>query len=83
MLQFSIALLFAFAGIASLAVISQALRRAWNEVGALRRAIAECETVQPATFRTYERRARPALRIIPGAKTRHPAAATCGLRAAA
>lgn len=86
MLQLSIALLFAVAGMASVAVVGQALRRAWTAVGELRSALAECETVQPAVVRTYaiERHAaRPALRVIPGARTRRTASAPCGLLVAA
>ena len=87
MLQFSIALLFAAAGLVSLAVVGQALRRAWAVTGDLRRALAECETAQAATVRTYaiERRpAPPVLRIIPGVKTpRTASAAPCALPVAA
>ena len=86
MLQLSIALLFAAAGLASVAVVGQALRRAWSAVGELRRALAECETVQPALVRTYaiERRtAPPVLRVIPGARTLRTASAPCALPVAA
>jgi hypothetical protein len=88
MLQLSIAVLFAFSGFISLAVIAQTLRRAWSAAGELRAALAECDTVQPVVLRTYaiERRVvvPAAARFIPAARTRRMvAAAPCALRAAA
>ncbi len=85
-MQLAIALLFAFAGIASLAVVGQALRRAWSAAGELRAALAHCEEVQTVTVRTlsFERRpAPPVLRIIPGAKARRTVRAPCALPVAA
>jgi hypothetical protein len=86
MLQLSIALLFAVAGLASAAVVGQVLRRAWSAAGELRRALAECEAVQPAVVRTYAiewRAAPPVLRVISGARTYRTAPAPCALRVAA
>lgn len=86
MLQLAIALLFAFAGVASLAVIGQALRRAWSAAGELRTALAQCDEVQAATVRTlsFERHpAPPVLRIIPGAKAPRTVMAPCALPVAA
>jgi hypothetical protein len=87
MLQLSIALLFVFAGVASLAVVAQVLRRAWSAAGELRRELAECDRVQPAvTVRTYafERRVIPAsTRFTPAARTRRAATAPCALPVAA
>lgn len=86
MMQLSIALLFAFAGIASLAVVGQTLRRAWITVGELRAAIVQCDEVQAAMVRTvsFERRlAPPILRVIPGARTLRTVSAPCALPVAA
>jgi hypothetical protein len=87
MLQLSIALLFAFAGVVSLSVVAQVLRRAWSAAGELRRELAECDRVQPVvTVRTYafERRVIPAAaRFTPAARTRRTAAVPCALPVAA
>jgi hypothetical protein len=83
MLQLSIALLFASAGLASLAVISQTLRRAWSAAGELRMALAQCDAVQPAVLRTVSLERHPALRVIQGAKTLRTVSAPCALRVAA
>jgi hypothetical protein len=83
MLQPAIALLFAFAGLASLAVVGQVLHRAWRAAGELRTALARCDTVQPVMLRTVSIERRPALRVIPGARTLRTASAPCALPVAA
>lgn len=84
MLQLSIALLFAFAGAISLAVVGQSLRRTWLAIGPLRRelALAEADTI---TLRIVEpRRPAPTLRLVAtAASSRRTAPEPCALRAAA
>lgn len=84
MLQLSIALLFAFAGAVSLAVVGQSLRRAWRAAGLLRRELALAE-VDVVTVRTFDaRRPAPALRLVATAASTHRTAPEpCALRAAA